>query len=173
MNLFQLEKCTPQLQAVDSGTISGKYVTVYVPSGDILEFEDNPSDADLWNTPRRQEHVYTMNLGGVNIDLGIDRSKQDMKMTLSVVTQKFYNDIMKWYLYDPNDQMYILRSHKNETWIVKWKDITPKYLGTLPNEFKDSVPLPEGMTGSTPFKEYADVYELSISLLVVDYNVNV
>ena len=173
MNLFKIQKCTAVESVTDAGTSEAEFHTTYIPAGSPIVFEDNPGVADLWSVPRRQEHIYTMNLGGVNIDLGVDRSKQDMKMTLNVVTQKFYNDIMKWYLYDENDTMYILTSHRNENWVVKWKDITPKYLGTLPPEFKDSVPLPDGMTISTPFEEYADVYELQISFLVVDHNVNV
>lgn len=173
MNLFKIQKCNPVLSTLNAGTSEGSWVTTYQPEGSPIIFEDNPGVADLWNVPRRQEHIYTMNLGGVNVDLGVDRSKQDMKLTLSIVTQKFYNDLMSWYLYDENDKMYILTSHRNENWVVKWKDIQPKYLGTLPDEFKDSVPIPTGMDNTTPFREYADVYELQISLLVVDHNVNV
>ena len=173
MNLFSIQKCNIQVTTLNADTPSGTFHTVYLPvSGTTLVFEDNPGTADLWNVPRRQESIYTMNLGGVNIDMGVDRSKQDMKMTINVATQKFYEDIMTMYLYDDNDQTYILTSHRAENWVVKWKDLLPKYLGTLPSEFQGSVPIPTGMDINTPFSMYADIYELEISLLVMDHNVN-
>jgi hypothetical protein len=168
LNLFTLTKVT----AVDvfSGTT---WLTAYSGTGisDMtLTFDDNPSNPDLWTVPRRTEHLYVMNTGGVNIDFGLDRSKQDMKMTVNVATQSFTDNINGWYLNDV-DQLYILTSHKNENWITKWKDLNIKYISTLPDEFIGTVPLPIGMPSGTPFSQYADVYELGISFFVVDYNI--
>lgn len=169
MDLFSIQKVTSEETAV-SGTFYMNYTPV---SGTLIEFEDNPGMADMWNVPRRQEHIYTMNIGGVNIDLGTDRSKQSIKLTVSAASKKFYNDVMSYYLYDEPDTIYLLTNHVAENWVVKWKDISAKLIGTLPLEFSGTVPIPSGMDSTTPFKYYSDVYELSIEFAVADYNVNV
>lgn len=166
MQLFSIQKVT-----ASSTYLSGIYITNYaLVGGTEIVFEDNPGEVDLWNVPRRNQEIVTMNEGGVNIDFGIDRSKQEQTIKIPASTQSFYNKINNYYLNDV-DQLYLIKSHKNENWVVKWKDLSPKYVATLPSEFKNSVPIPVGMDNNTPFKEYADIFELNMKFYVLDANV--
>lgn len=153
--------------------INGADINTYsLVSGTLIEFEDNPSDADLWNVPRKTQSLETMNYGGINVDFGIDRSKQSIKIKVSLSTQAFKNQIFNIY-YNDVDQIYLLTSHADEKWVIKWKDLQAKYLSTLPLEFKSSVPIPIGMDINTPYAKYADVYELNMEFFVVDYGVQI
>lgn len=167
MILFSLQKIS-----LSETMVSGTNIKTYTPFGDTLYFEDNPSDPDFYEVPRRTEKITTMNEGGVNIDLGIDRSAQEISFTLNLCTQSFYNQINGSYLGDPAGQLYVIKNHKNENWSVGWKNLVCTYLATLPPKYKDDVPVPSGYNANN-FYTYADVFEIKPTFFVEDYGISI
>lgn len=168
VNLYTLEHCT-----ANEYSISGTFLTSYTPSGTALEFEYNPNQPDIWGLPRSTTSITTMNRGTVNVDLGKDPGKKEIKLKVDLCTQAFFNSVANWYMNDEPDSLYLLTTHREDKFIVKWKDLSPRYLGTFPLSFSGTVPIPENMDESTPFYKYADYYELNMEFMYVDYIDNV
>lgn len=166
MNLFSIRKVNFQDYIANGG-----YFTKYVTTSAKLFFEENPGTFDGWSVPRSNASINTMVNGTVNIDMGKDFGRQSFSITINVATQKFFNDIQNLYLNDQADQLYCLENHKSNNWILKWKDMKSKYIGTLPMEMVDPMyfDFPDGMDANTPEELWADLYEVTLEFFVLDY----